>query len=268
MNTSEHVPLCSILCFNRCMNTTQRRYEIYEKLKKDKTVQVNELANQYCVSLMTIRRDLDILENQGLATKSYGGATLNESISAEPAFEIKEGMSQSDKKDIAIFASTLIQDGDSIYLDCGTTCLELFKRIHHKKITIFTNFWKILQYVDRNTKAKIIMAPGTYNPITQAALSESTIQFFQNYYIDKAFISVLGIDLDYGVSIPSMSDALVKKAILDSSNKKICLVDHTKFNKKYMSKIANVDDFDMVITDKQLKDDFHRENIKKGAVTK
>ena len=264
MNTSEHVPLCSILCFNRCMNTTQRRYEIYEKLKKDKTVQVNELAKQYCVSLMTIRRDLDILENQGLATKSYGGATLNESISAEPAFEIKEGMSQSDKKDIAIFASTLIQDGDSIYLDCGTTCLELFKRIHHKKITIFTNFWKILQYVDRNTKAKIIMAPGTYNPITQAALSESTIQFFQNYYIDKAFISVLGIDLDYGVSIPSMSDALVKKAILDSSNKKICLVDHTKFNKKYMSKIANVDDFDMVITDKQLKDDFHRENIKKA----
>lgn len=264
MNTSEHVPLCSILCFNRSMNTTQRRYEIYEKLKKDKTVQVNELANQYCVSLMTIRRDLDILENQGLATKSYGGATLNESISAEPAFEIKEGMSQSDKNDIAIFASTLIQDGDSIYLDCGTTCLELFKRIHHKKITIFTNFWKILQYVDRNTKAKIIMAPGTYNPITQAALSESTIQFFQNYYIDKAFISVLGIDLDYGVSIPSMSDALVKKAILDSSNKKICLVDHTKFNKKYMSKIANVDDFDMVITDKQLKDDFHRENIKKA----
>ena len=265
MNTSEHVPLCSILCFNRSMNTTQRRYEIYEKLKKDKTVQVNELANQYCVSLMTIRRDLDILENQGLATKSYGGATLNESISAEPAFEIKEGMSQSDKKDIAIFASTLIQDGDSIYLDCGTTCLELFKRIHHKKITIFTNFWKILQYVDRNTKAKIIMAPGTYNPITQAALSESTIQFFQNYYIDKAFISVLGIDLDYGVSIPSMSDALVKKAILDSSNKKICLVDHTKFNKKYMSKIANVDDFDMVITDKQLKDDFHRENIKRSC---
>lgn len=75
------------------------------------------------------------------------------------------------------------------------------------------------------------MAPGTYNPITQAALSESTIQFFQNYYIDKAFISVLGIDLDYGVSIPSMSDALVKKAILASSNKKICMADHTKFNK-------------------------------------
>ena len=246
------------------MNTTQRRYEIYEKLKKDKTVQVNELAKVYAVSLMTIRRDLDMLENQGLATKSYGGATLNESISTEPAFEIKEGISQSDKKEIAIFASTLIHDKDSIYLDCGTTCLELFKRIHHKKITIFTNFWKIPQYVDRNTKAKIIMAPGTYNPITQAALSESTIQFFQNYYIDKAFISVLGIDLDYGVSIPSMSDALVKKAILASSNKKICMADHTKFNKKYMSKIANIDDFDMIITDNKLDDTIKHENIIKA----
>ena len=260
------------------MNTTQRRYEIYEKLKKDKTVQVSELAKVYSVSLMTIRRDLDSLENQGLATKSYGGATLNESSSTEPSFEIKEGMSQSDKKEIAIYASTLIQDGDSIYLDCGTTCLELFKRIHHKKITIFTNFWKILQYVDRNTKAKIIMAPGVYNPVTQAALSESTIQFFQNYYIDKAFIevkgtrflvdkafiSVLGLDLDYGVSIPSMSDALVKKAILDSSNKKICMVDHTKFHKKYMSKIANIDDFDMIITDDKLESDIHVKNIIKA----
>lgn len=246
------------------MNTTQRRYEIYEKLKKDKTVQVSELAKVYSVSLMTIRRDLDSLENQGLAIKSYGGATLNESSSTEPSFEIKEGMSQSDKKEIAIYASTLIQDGDSIYLDCGTTCLELFKRIHHKKITIFTNFWKILQYVDRNTKAKIIMAPGVYNSVTQAALSESTIQFFQNYYIDKAFISVLGLDLDYGVSIPSMSDALVKKAILDSSNKKICMIDHTKFHKKYMSKIANIDDFDMIITDDKLESDIHVKNIIKA----
>lgn len=246
------------------MNTTQRRYEIYKKLKKDKTVQVSELAKVYSVSLMTIRRDLDSLENQGLAIKSYGGATLNESSSTEPSFEIKEGMSQSDKKEIAIYASTLIQDGDSIYLDCGTTCLELFKRIHHKKITIFTNFWKILQYVDRNTKAKIIMAPGVYNSVTQAALSESTIQFFQNYYIDKAFISVLGLDLDYGVSIPSMSDALVKKAILDSSNKKICMVDHTKFHKKYMSKIANIDDFDMIITDDKLESDIHVKNIIKA----
>ena len=64
-----------------------------------------------------------------------------------------------------------------------------------------------------------------------------------------------------------MSDALVKKAILASSNKKICMADHTKFNKKYMSKIANIDDFDMIITDDKLESDIHAKNIIKGAVT-
>ena len=108
------------------------------------------------------------------------------------------------------------------------------------------------------------MAPGTYNPVTQAALSESTIQFFKNYYIDKAFISVLGIDLDFGASIPSMSDAIVKKSILDCSNKKICMADHTKFNKKYMSKIANIDDFDIIITDSKLDNDIQHEKIRRA----
>lgn len=246
------------------MNTTQRRYEIYEMIKKEKTVEVNSLAMKYEVSNMTIRRDLDALENQGLVIKSYGGATLNESVSSEPSFEIKEGVSQSDKKDIAIYASSLIQDGDSIYLDCGTTCLELFKRIHHKKITIFTNFWKILQYVDRNTKAKIIMAPGTYNPITQAAMSEITIAFFKNYSIDKAFISALGIDKDFGLSIPSMEDAEVKKAVLQVSQKKFCMMDHTKFNKKYMSKIADIQDFDSIITDNKSDSSYPQTSIIKA----
>lgn len=246
------------------MNTTQRRYEIYETIKKEKTIEVMTLAKKYDVSNMTIRRDLDVLENQGLITKSYGGATLNESISSEPSFEIKEGVSQSDKKNIAIYASSLIQDGDSIYLDCGTTCLELFKRIHHKKITIFTNFWKILQYVDRNTKAKIIMAPGTYNPVTQAAISEITIAFFKNYSIDKAFISALGIDKDFGLSIPSMEDAEVKKAVLQVSQKKFCMMDHTKFNKKYMSKIADIQNFDSIITDEKADASYPQTNIIKA----
>lgn len=246
------------------MNTTQRRYEIYETIKKEKTIEVMTLAKKYDVSNMTIRRDLDVLENQGLITKNYGGATLNESISSEPSFEIKEGVCQSDKKNIAIYASSLIQDGDSIYLDCGTTCLELFKRIHHKKITIFTNFWKILQYVDRNTKAKIIMAPGTYNPVTQAAISEITIAFFKNYSIDKAFISALGIDKDFGLSIPSMEDAEVKKAVLQVSQKKFCMMDHTKFNKKYMSKIEDIQNFDSIITDEKADVSYPQTNIIKA----
>lgn len=237
------------------MNTTQRRYEIYEQLKKNKTVDVNTLSRQYNVSKMTIRRDLTELENQGLATKTYGGAQISESKSIEPAYSIKEGISQIDKKKIAIEASQLIQDGDTIYIDCGTTSLELTKRILHKRITIITNFWKVFSLVDSNTKAKIIMAPGTYSPVTQAAISEITIDFLKNYYLDKAFISSLGVDLEFGASIPNISDALVKKEILNCSNQKYLLADHTKFDKKYMSKIADLKEFDSIITDSEISEE-------------
>ena len=237
------------------MNTAQRQSEILKKIKKEKTVEVKQLSNLYSVSLMTIRRDLDKLENQGLLTKIYGGAILNDSISIEPSFEIKEGQSLVAKKEIAFTASEMIHDSDSIYLDCGTTCLELFSRIHYKKITIFTNFWKVLQYVNRNTKAKIILCPGKYNPTTQAALSEITIDFFKNYSIDKAFISALGVNHEFGASIPSYSDALVKKEILNQSNKKILLADHTKFDKKYMSKICSLNQFQAIITDSNISNE-------------
>ncbi len=237
------------------MNTAQRQYEIYEKIKKEQIIEVKQLSQHYGVSLMTIRRDLDKLEEQGLVTKTYGGAILNESISIEPSFEIKEGQSLSAKKEIAFMASEMIHDSDSVYLDCGTTSLELFSRIQYKRITIFTNFWKVIQYVNRNTKAKIILCPGTFNPITQAALSEITIDFIKNYSIDKAFISTLGIDIDFGASIPSMSDAIVKNEILNHSTKKILLADHTKFNKKYMSKICPLQIFDSIITDSNISDD-------------
>lgn len=237
------------------MNTAQRQYEIYEKIKKEQIIEVKQLSQHYGVSLMTIRRDLDKLEEQGLVTKTYGGAILNESISIEPSFEIKEGQSLSAKKEIAFMASEMIHDSDSVYLDCGTTSLELFSRIQYKRITIFTNFWKVIQYVNRNTKAKIILCPGTFNPITQAALSEITIDFIKNYSIDKTFISTLGIDIDFGASIPSMSDAIVKNEILNHSTKKILLADHTKFNKKYMSKICPLQIFDSIITDSNISDD-------------
>lgn len=240
-----------MLCFNTSMNTNTRRYEISKQLKEQKTVEVNELSQKYKVSKMTIRRDLDILEKEGIATKTYGGAIINESMSKEPSFVLKEGMSLEDKKEVAKIASHYIQDGDSIYIDCGTTCLELAKRVLHKKITMFTNFWKILEYVDIHTKAKIILAPGTYDPVTQAALSEITIEFFKNYTIDKCFIAALGIDQDFGASVPNMRDAAIKKYIMSCSKQKYLVIDASKQNQIYMSKIADIQDFDQIITNKK-----------------
>lgn len=231
------------------MKAAERRLKIFEELKTNKYVDVNELAHLFHVTPITIRRDLSRLETQGILTTSYGGATLNEGVSNEPSFDLKSGYSKLYKEQIAYEASLLVHDGDCIYVDCGTTTLELAKYIQHKEITILTNSWKFLSKIDDFSKIKIILAPGTYDPISEGVLSSSTIQFLKNYKVDKAFISTQGVEIEWGVSVPSDTDAQVKKAIMNCSKYNILLVDHTKFGKTFLANHGKLSDFQLIFTD-------------------
>ena len=237
------------------MKSTERRLEIFELLKEKKIVSVLDLANYYQVSNMTIRRDLAKLEAQGILTTHYGGASLNEGVSSEPSFHLKSQHSQKDKGQIALEASYLVNDGDSIFIDCGTTTLELIRYIQNKRITIITNSWKVLSEIKDFSKIKVIMACGEYDPISEGAISSSTISFIENYTVDKAFISTQGVDDALKVSVPMDFDAQVKKSIYKCATSKILLVDHTKFHQSYFAKHGNLKDFDVVITDALLSEE-------------
>ncbi|MBO0459441.1 DeoR/GlpR transcriptional regulator [Enterococcus hulanensis] len=236
------------------MKAAERRLEIFEILKKQKYVDVAVLAEAFDVSTMTIRRDLSKFEEQGVVTTTYGGATLNEGTSSEPAFAIKSGHSKHNKIRIAYEASLIINDGDSIFIDCGTTTVELARFITEKRITVITNSWKLLSSLSDFSKITLILAPGEYDPISEGAISSSTISFIKQYTVDKAFISTQGIDLDRGVSVPSDDDAQVKKAIMDSAKYKLLLADHTKFHQSFMAKHGNLIDFDAILVDPDIDD--------------
>lgn len=234
------------------MRNGERIIKIFHLINEKKHITVMELAEMFEVSPMTIRRDLAKLENQGIITTNYGGATLNEGVSSEPSFGIKSGQSQEYKNQIAYEASFLVNDGDSIYIDCGTTTVELVKYIVGKKITIITNSWRVVSEIQDFSKVKVLLAPGEYDPISEGALSSSTISFMQNYVIDKAFISTQGIDMDGSVTVPTDNDAQVKSAVMKASRKKILLADHTKFGQTFMAKHGHLSEFDAVITDHQI----------------
>lgn len=231
------------------MKSAERRLKIFEMIKEKKFVDVNELSHLFDVSSMTIRRDLARLENQGVVTTNYGGATLNEGVSSEPSFNLKSGYSQEYKVQIAYEASLLINDGDCIFIDCGTTTLELFKFIANKEITLITNSWKALSVMNDFSKVKVILAPGEYDPISEGAISCTTISFLSQYVLDKAFISTQGVDIDLGVSVPDDNDAQVKKAIMNAAKYRILLADHTKFEQTYLAKHGTLDEFDIIFTD-------------------
>lgn len=253
------------------MKPAERMIELFEILTKEKFINVKEAAEKFNVSTMTIRRDLARLEDQGVVTTNYGGATFNEGVSTEPSFHIKSGYSKQHKKQIAYEASLLVKDGDSIFIDCGTTTLELVQFITNKKITIVTNSWRVIPEIHDFSKVTVILAPGEYDPISQGAISATTIDFLKDYSIDKAFISTQGVDLEYGVSVPKDTDAKVKQAIMNSAKYKILLADHTKWGQSFLAKHGRLNDFDTIITDEDIDKEIYynvQRNIHNVVISK
>lgn len=241
------------------MGLASRRMEIFNLLQKNKSVEVSELARLFNVSTMTIRRDLALLEKQGLVTTSYGGAHLNQGTPIEPSFSLKSGTMTDIKIEIAKEAARFVQDGDSIIIDCGTTTLQLCRFLQDKHITIITNSWPVISYVQSNPKIKLILAPGIYSHTSNGAISAMTVDFFNQFKADKVFIGTQGFDINDGAFVPDVEDAQVKQALLNSGIKKFLLLDHEKFNTRYLARHASASDFDCIITDHKLSAELSRQ---------
>ena len=246
------------------MNATNRRLAIFDKLLVEKKVVVTDLAEEFNVTPMTIRRDLSVLEKQGVITTYYGGASLNEGAASEPSFMLKNKNSLDEKIAIAYEASKLINEGDSIYIDCGTTCYNIGRFIKNKRITVMTNSIRFIETIKDKEKIDIVIAPGVYSRISEATLSSSTIEFFTSHYIDKAFVTSQGFDIDRGASVPEEMDGKVKASILKVSKMKILLIDHTKFGENFFSVHGLPNEYDMIITDEGIDEATRKKCIEKG----
>ena len=236
------------------MNGAKRRLLIFEQLKEAKSVEVKQLAKQYEVSPMTIRRDLSLFAKQGLVSLNYGGAILNEGSGVEASFSLKAAQAQSAKAAIAKEAARLVNEGETILLDCGTTTYEMAEYLSDKAITVITNSWKILQVLQNTPKIKVILAPGTYSRISQGAISSDTIRFIGEHHVDHVFMSTQGLDLAWGASVPDEMDANVKQALMKAGSHCILLADQNKFDQRYFARYAKIDEFDLVISDRQLEE--------------
>lgn len=231
------------------MNAAERRMEIFRLLQENQSVEVMELAARFDVTPMTIRRDLAVFEKQGLITTNYGGAYLNKGASIEPSFSIKSTQCIDKKQMIGYEAAKMVQDGDVIIIDCGTTTLQLAKYLKGKKLTVITNSWPVVSFLGGLPKIKLLLAPGEYDDISAGTFGISTAKFIEKFHADKVFMGTHGCSLEQGASVPEMFDAEMKSVLLAAGKEKILMVDHTKFGVKCLAKHAGLSDFDCIITD-------------------
>lgn len=234
------------------MLAAERRNLILEKLQDEKRVVVSELSELFKVSEETIRRDLDKLDKEGLASKSYGGAVLVENNNTDMPFNVRKKKNMQGKRIMAEIISGLIADGDHIIVDPSTTAVSIVKAIRDKKrLTIVTNSIEVLVELADATGWDVISTGGTLRENYLALVGPRALEGINSFNADKVILSCKGIDMEKGITDANEMFSQVKKAMLHSAKQKILAVDSTKFEQVAFSQICEVTDIDMVVTDKR-----------------
>ncbi len=248
------------------MLALERRNLILEKLQEEKRVVVSELSQLYGVSEETIRRDLDKLDRDGLAIKSYGGAVINENTSIDMPFNVRKKKNVTGKQKMAELVAELIQDGDHIALDASTTGVFIAKAIKHKeRITLVTNSIEVVIELSDVSDWHIISSGGELKEGYLALVGPKAIEGISAYNVEVAIISGKGLDIERGLTDSSEEFAQPKKMMLRSAKHRIVAVDKTKFGKIAFSQIADFSDIDILITDERPGDEWLEVFQKKGV---
>lgn len=247
------------------MFAEERQREISSILHENGSVKVNELSEHFGVSEATIRRDLQEMDSKKLLKKTHGGAVKIQIINFEPSFIDKKDKKNEEKYFIGKAAASMINNGDTIILDSGTTTLELSKNITADDITVITNSIDIAAELSGKNNVKIILTGGVLRENTRSMVGYTCEEMLKNFRVDKAFIGANGISLIDGVTTPDITEAQVKKAMINSANKIIIVVDSSKFENVCFSVVCPITHVSTVVTSgdisKEIINDFTRQGI-------
>lgn len=230
------------------MFAEERQQKIAELLSEQSSIKVSTISQVFNVSESTIRRDLQEMEEKGLLTRTHGGAVGINRTNFEPSFKDKEDANRDEKILIGKIAAKMIEDGDTIILDSGTTTLEIAKNITAADVTVITNSIDIASELTNREGIELIVTGGSLRNTTRAMVGHITESILKNFRVDKAFIGANGISIEEGVTTPNFVEAQTKKAMINVANKVIVAVDNSKFNEVCFSVVCPIRAVSIIIT--------------------
>lgn len=241
------------------MLAIERRNQILEILQRDKRALVSDLSQTFEVTEETIRRDLEKLEKEGFAKKTYGGAILNESFNVDLPYTVRKKVNVSNKEYIADIICSMIEDGDHVMMDASSTAVYVAKHLKNKKnITLITNSIEILLELSEVAGWKVLSTGGMLKEGSLSLVGYQAEKMLENYHVDKAVISCKGIDLERGITDSNEMEAQIKKLMLTSAGTRILAADSTKFDRISFTKIGGIENLDYVITDTKPADKWQK----------
>ncbi len=242
----------TVIMQGNVVSSRGRRSSILQLLKENSNVSVGELSKRFGVSEVTIRKDLNLLKERNLLVRTRGGAITNDAGNAEEDMSIrfKRLAHYREKQAIGRAAAELIEDGDTIIIDSGTTALQVASNLHKfKNLTIITNALNVAQEVLSYKRFNVILLGGNIRNSSESvvgALAELNLKMF---YCDKLFLGVDSFNIENGLSTPSIEEANINQIMIQRSRKVITVFDSSKVNKRALAFITTLDNIDTVVTD-------------------
>jgi DeoR family fructose operon transcriptional repressor len=228
----------------------ERKSQILELLKSSSKILVNELCDHFDVSPATIRNDLRELENGGFLKRTHGGAISNTKTGYELNSYQKEVTNHLEKEAIARFSFDLIENGDTILLDTGTTTLELARLLGQKRdITVVVNDIEIARYLEDNTDINVILIGGALRQKFHCTVGPIALKALEGLSVDKAFMAANGITAKKGLTTPDLQQAEVKRAMIEIASEVIVLCDSSKIGYNAFAQFAQINSISRLITD-------------------
>ncbi|HEY6906481.1 MAG TPA: transcriptional repressor AgaR [Ignavibacteriaceae bacterium] len=246
------------------MSTIDRRVRILDIINSEGQVAVGELSQKFNVSEVTIRNDLSHLEKKGLLIKTRGGGLKVQRVGIDQQLNEKARINYKEKVAIGKKAAELIRDNDTIIIDSGTTTVEITKNLNGiNNLTVITNALNIASQLIRD-EIKVILLGGVLRTSSLSLIGPIGENNIKNFYCDKCFLGVDGIDSQSGIFTPNLEEANLNRLMIEGSKEVIVVTDSSKFKRKSFAHIAPISRVNIIITDSKIPDDEFRNLQNKG----
>jgi DeoR family fructose operon transcriptional repressor len=228
----------------------QRREKIQEYLAIHQIARTADLMNLLETSEATVRRDLEWLEADGFLERTHGGATLNQRMIFEPEYLQRSQKNPEEKRNIGVLAASLIEDGEIVFINSGTTTTQVIHNIRSDAgISVFTNNLNAaLEVGDAGFLNTLI--GGEYQPRSKSLAGRFAMENLRQVYANKAIIGVDGISLKHGCTVPTDAEAEVVRQMIERTKGQVIIVaDHSKWGVVSNFQVASIDEIDRLVTD-------------------
>jgi DeoR family transcriptional regulator, aga operon transcriptional repressor len=239
----------------------ERRRRILERINREETVTVDDLAKGFAVSAVTVRADLQALSDAGLLVRSHGGAVRRLDHQLDLPINVKESLHRAEKVRIAERAVQMINPEETIVLDSGSTTLEIARRLRVQgpsALTVITNALNIALELAKIPHVRTIMLGGILRQVALSLVGPHAEQALRELNADRAFIGVDGLDPDVGLSTPDVLEAQLNAMMMRVAREVVVVADASKFGRRSLSVFGRLESCRAVITDDRLSEDMRQ----------